>query len=311
MEFEKLNILGKKRIPFLFICDYKAQNLEIIELDKLQDFDVKYNISKSLPTYSTRQNLIKFPISFKDYKKKFDSVIEKIKSGETYLLNLTQSTPIDTKLNLKDIYNISNANYKLYYKNRFVCFSPETFVKIANNKINTFPMKGTIDASITDAKKKILENKKEMAEHVMVVDLLRNDISKVSKNVKVKNFRYVSKIDAGDKKLLQVSSHICGDLQNNWNEKIGDILKLLLPAGSITGTPKKSTMKIIEDVEGYDREFYTGIFGVFDGKSLDSGVMIRFIENKNDNLVYKSGGGITLDSDPKKEYQELIDKIYI
>ena len=85
----------------------------------------------------------------------------------------------------------------------------------------------------------------------------------------------------------------------------------LLPAGSITGTPKKSTVDILKNVENYDRGFYTGIFGIFDGKSLQSFVLIRFIEKIEDELFYKSGGGITLDSDLKLEYEELINKVYL
>ena len=96
------------------------------------------------------------------------------------------------------------------------------------------------------------------------------------------------------------------------NEKIGDILTSILPAGSITGTPKKKTVEILKKIENYDRGFYTGIFGVFDGINLDSSVMIRFIQQEqNGELFYKSGGGITCDSNVNLEYQELIDKIYL
>ncbi len=172
-------------------------------------------------------------------------------------------------------------------------------------------MKGTIDANVVDAKVKILADKKEMAEHIMIVDLLRNDLSIVSKNVRVEEFRYITKISAGDKKLLQVSSHISGNLENNWHETIGDILKKLLPAGSISGTPKKSTLEIIKEIENYERGFYSGVFGVYDGENFDSGVMIRFIENSKDGFIYKSGGGITLDSDVRLEYDELLDKVYL
>jgi para-aminobenzoate synthetase component 1 len=85
----------------------------------------------------------------------------------------------------------------------------------------------------------------------------------------------------------------------------------MLPAGSITGTPKKSSVQIIEEVEQYKRGYYTGIFGIYDGKSLDSAVMIRFIQKEKEDFFYKSGGGITSDSNAHLEYQELIDKIYI
>ena len=85
----------------------------------------------------------------------------------------------------------------------------------------------------------------------------------------------------------------------------------MLPAGSITGAPKQKTVKIIRETEGYDRGYYTGVFGIFDGRDLDSCVLIRFIENIEGQLVYKSGGGITFQSDPWKEYNEMIKKVYV
>jgi para-aminobenzoate synthetase component 1 len=140
---------------------------------------------------------------------------------------------------------------------------------------------------------------------------MRNDLGIVGTDVKVEKFRYVEKIKAGRKELLQVSSKITAKLEETWRDSIGTLLDNLTPAGSVTGTPKKSTVNIINDVENYDRGFYTGIFGLFDGKDLRSGVMIRFIEDQNGILMYKSGGGITIDSDAKSEHEELIDKIYL
>jgi para-aminobenzoate synthetase component 1 len=84
-----------------------------------------------------------------------------------------------------------------------------------------------------------------------------------------------------------------------------------LPAGSISGAPKPKTLEIIKKIEDYERGFYTGICGYFDGNALDTGVMIRFIEQEGDQLFFKSGGGITSFSDAKTEYQEMIDKIYL
>lgn len=311
MTFDCLNFLGAKKKPFLFICDFKAQNLEIICMDKLQESDVEFCIDENYVQKNHNHFLKKTPIEFKEYKYKFDKVIRKIKSGDTYLLNLTQPTLVETALSLKQIYKNANAHYKLRYKDEFVCFSPEKFVQIKDSTIHTYPMKGTIDASIPDAKEKILSDAKEMAEHIMVVDLLRNDLSIVAEKVRVDKFRYIQELNAGDKKLLQVSSHISGHVGENWHERVGDILKALLPAGSISGTPKKSTLEIIQQIESYDRGYFSGVFGVYDGKSLDSGVMIRFIQKTKDGYIYKSGGGITLDSDAKSEYSELIDKIYL
>ncbi|QOY55064.1 aminodeoxychorismate synthase component I [Candidatus Sulfurimonas marisnigri] len=314
MTFDDLNSLGIQREPFLFICDFKAENLKVIRLDELDKYDVEFCIEENYDIKQYNNTIQKYPIGFAEYKRQFDYVQERIKSGNTYLLNLTASTPIKTNLSLKEIFQNANAHYKLRYEdkeNKFVCFSPEKFIQIKDGTIHTYPMKGTIDASVIGAKQKILDNKKEMAEHVMVVDLLRNDLSIVAEDVHVKKFRYVKAIEAGDKKLLHVSSHISGMVSENWHEKIGDILKSLLPAGSISGAPKKSTLEIIKQVENYERGYFSGVFGVYDGESLDSGVMIRFIQKTKDGYIYKSGGGITLDSNAKSEYKELLDKVYL
>jgi para-aminobenzoate synthetase component 1 len=309
--WDKLNRYGKLRKPFLFISDFEAKEMKVIPLDELKNYDIEYSIDENY-TYKKHSHILKkIPISFDTYKSKFEYVQEKIRNGDTYLLNLTSETKIETELSLKEIFKLSNAHYKLRYKDQFVCFSPEKFIQIQNNTINTFPMKGTIDADIPQAESVILANQKEMAEHIMVVDLLRNDLNIVSENVAVKKFRYTTKIDAGDKKLLQVSSHICGELNNDWHGKIGSILNELLPAGSISGTPKKSTLDIIKSIEKYKRRFFSGVFGIYDGDSFDSGVMIRFIEKTDDGMIYKSGGGITLESDAKSEYNEMLDKVYI
>ncbi|MEA3331812.1 MAG: aminodeoxychorismate synthase component I [Campylobacterota bacterium] len=311
MTFSEINRLGRERKPFLFISDFRAQNFRVILLENLNKEDVEFKIDESFVPTEHEHFFKKNPLPFSEYKKKFDYVIERIKAGDTYLLNLTQPTKIETKLTLKEIYSHANAHYKLRYKDEFVCFSPEKFVQIRDGKIHTYPMKGTIDSSFSDAKKRILEDKKEMAEHIMVVDLLRNDLSIMADDVKVERFRYITEIEAGDKKLLQVSSHISGVLNDSWHVELGDILKSLLPAGSISGTPKKSTLEIIENIEGYNRGYFSGVFGIYDGESFDSGVMIRFIEKTEDGYIYKSGGGITLDSNARLEYNELLDKVYL
>jgi len=316
-----------------FLIDFN-KNIYIDEIKNLENIYFSFPSFKKLPKINITKKEIylkKYPISFKSYKKAFNEVIEEIKKGNTYLLNLTFPTKIETNLNLLEIFNIANAPFKLYFKEKFVCFSPERFVKIKNNKIYTYPMKGTIEANIPNAKEKILNNTKEMAEHTMVVDLLRNDLGIIGKNVKVNKFRFIDKIKAGDKELLQVSSEIESKIPNDWQKNWLELILKLLPAGSISGTPKKKTLEIIKKVEGYDRGFYTGIFGITDEKTfLDSAVIIRYIENvelkmengelKNNNsqlstlnyqFIYKSGGGITIDSNVKKEYEELINKVYI
>ena len=124
-------------------------------------------------------------------------------------------------------------------------------------------MKGTIDANLPDAEETILSDEKEMAEHVMIVDLMRNDLGIIGEDVHVEKFRYIDKIRAGEKELLQVSSKITAKLPDDWSDHLGTLLEQILPAGSISGTPKKSTLGIIENVENYERGFYTGVFGIY------------------------------------------------
>ncbi|WNL37267.1 aminodeoxychorismate synthase component I [Aliarcobacter cryaerophilus] len=293
-----------------------SYDLEKIYIEKLQNLsqNIKFEIDSKNKKNIKDYSLKKYPISFDEYKKKFDLIQDEIKNGNSYLLNLTAQTKIDTNLTLDNIYEASSSLLKLRVKFDdldFVCFSPEKFIDIKDNKIYTYPMKGTIDTNLTDAKNILLNNKKELAEHTMVVDLLRNDLGKVANNIKVEEFRKFSKISTKDRELFQTSSIISADLQNNWQEKIGDILSNILPAGSITGTPKKSTIEILKNIENYDRGFYSGIFGIFDGINLQSFVLIRFIENINNELFYKSGGGITSDSIAKEEYEELLNKVYL
>ena len=312
--FNTINTLGASRTPFLFIVSYDktkifAQPLAELDSDifyKLQDWR-NYPVKKREKAFTFSKSPVDFPI----YQKAMEQILEEIRSGNTYLLNLTFETPVKSDFTLKEIFTYARAKFKLYFKDEFICFSPEMFVETEGNTIATYPMKGTIDADLPNAEETILANKKEMAEHTMIVDLMRNDLGIIGTDVKVETFRYVDRIKAGNKELLQVSSKITAALPKNWRDELGTMLEKILPAGSITGTPKKSTMKIIENVENYERGFYTGVFGIFDGESLRSGVMIRFIEKEENTLIYKSGGGITIDSNAGSEYEELTDKVYL
>ena len=310
-----MNTLGLNREPFLFIIDAGLKRFEIHKLN-----DIPEGIKFSTPLISNSSgdqiyfksfSLKKVPVSYERYSEAFSLVMENIRHGNTYLLNLTFPTRIETELSLKEIFRISVAKYKLLYYNDFVVFSPEIFVRIKDGKISSFPMKGTIDASVPSAGEVILNDEKEKAEHNTIIDLIRNDLSIVSNNVKVIRYRYIERIKTPERELLQVSSEITGELSDNYESRLGNIIMEMLPAGSVTGAPKKETIKIIRESEQYDRGWYTGIFGIFDGKQLDSGVMIRFIERDRDGLLYKSGGGITFMSDPEKEYDELIAKVYV
>ena len=313
--FNKLNDLGKKGKAFLFIIDFEGKQPMVYPLDSLPN-DIHFQIhglsSEQEKHHSTdKLSFIKHPVNFDEYKAKFDIVQSHIRNGDTYLINLTQPTQVEMNLDLNSIYYRSLAPYKLFFKDQFVVFSPESFIKIKGNKLFTYPMKGTIDCNIPNAESILLNDPKEISEHNTIVDLMRNDLSMVSRKVRVDRFRYIETLNTHEKNILQTSSQISGILQKDYSDHIGDILSKILPAGSITGAPKEKTVNILLDTEGYQRGYYTGVFGIFDGESLDSAVMIRYVEKNENILTFKSGGGITFSSEVKKEYQELIDKVYV
>lgn len=316
-EFEqKLNNWGQENVPFLFFLDFEMTKPWAMPLAELRATEVLFNFqnisNEPEPANSPKEfDFVSQPLSFEQYERKFDMVREALAYGDSFLTNLTIKTPIKTSLTPEEIYRVSSARYKAYFKDKFVFFSPETFVEIEDNIISTCPMKGTIDAALPDAARLILADRKELAEHVTIVDLLRNDLSLVAEHVRVTDFRYISEVATNRKNLLQVSSRISGQLLPQLHRCFGTVLLKLLPAGSISGAPKPKTLEVIKRAEGEERGYYTGVAGVFDGRKLDTCVMIRFIEIAEKGLFYRSGGGITTQSECASEYQEAIDKIYV
>lgn len=310
-----MNKYGVEREPFMFIIDFDMKSPEIHKLNSvppgIKFFTPLLSNVQAGQIYTKPVSFKKHPVPFSIYSEAFRNVQKNISLGNSYLLNLTFPTLIETEVTLEEIFNASVAKYKLLYYNQFVVFSPEIFVRISDGEIKSFPMKGTIDASVDGAENVILNDEKEMAEHNTIVDLIRNDLSIFADEVRVNRYRYIDEIKTKDTVLLQVSSEISGRLRKGYESHLGEIITGMLPAGSVTGAPKKETVRIIMESETYERGWYTGVFGVFDGKSLDSAVMIRFIEKDSDKFFFKSGGGITYLSDPVKEYEELISKVYV
>ncbi|MEP5612148.1 MAG: aminodeoxychorismate synthase component I [Cyclobacteriaceae bacterium] len=311
-----LNKYGNTKTPFNFYCDFLAERWCIQRIDQAPETAFQLAISEEAKKYqlgvdSQQVLLEKFPIPYQEFKLTFDKILHQINIGNSFLTNLTFQTPIEIDLSLIEIFERSTAKYKLHVPDQFVVFSPETFVRTQDDNIYSYPMKGTIDASLPKAEETILTDPKEIAEHVTIVDLIRNDLSHVADEVSVSRFRYIEEIKTKGKTLLQVSSEVKGKLETGWQKDLGYILCKLLPAGSISGAPKAETLRIITEIEDYDRNFYTGICGQFDGENLDTGVMIRFIKEDHAQFLYCSGGGITAFSDPEKEYQEMINKIYL
>ncbi len=359
---EKMNKFGHEKTPFLFLIDFLGQNGIVCPLDKAEDEVFFFQINESNNSSKNISNQNFYNRNFNDYSENylknlsqkynlktltqkaqnytwktqkpdfqaysnaFNLVQTHLQRGDSYLLNLSAPTLIETDLYFEEIFLLANAKYKILYQDQFMCFSPESFIKInQKNEICTFPMKGTINAQIPNAQQIILDDQKELAEHYTIVDLMRNDLSQIAKKVRVKDFRYIDKIITQHKNLLQVSSHIEGILPKNYRKNLGDMFHKLLPAGSISGAPKPKTLDIIQEAEDffylengkkYQRNFYTGIGGMYDGQCLESCVLIRFLEKEKidfytQNIYFKSGGGITSQSDLLAEYQELCDKVYL
>ena len=353
---DKINRLASQDEPFLFVINYQGDKAFIRQLSDINpkeclfDFEGRGNSSNEMKNNSEKiaeisekiaeEEISKEEISeiswqiapplYEDYERSFGIVKSNIMAGNSYLTNLTCKVPVSCNLSLEDFFHRAKGKYKLMLRrkrnlNPFVCFSPETFVRIKNGRIYSYPMKGTLDASLPDAEKQLMEDRKEAAEHATIVDLIRNDLSRVAENVRVDKYRYIDILHTNKGDILQTSSEISGSLPEDYRNHLGEILDAQLPAGSITGAPKDKTMQIIHEAEGYDRGFYTGIMGIYDQGELNSAVMIRFIEEETSpsktekgknsevsrELYFKAGGGITSKSDCRREYEEVIQKIYL
>jgi para-aminobenzoate synthetase component 1 len=331
MDFvEQLNQWGQEKKSFVFLIDFEQKKPQAWPVDECpDDFQFKFTKASSLKkelqnatiideplaavghknVNSVEHSLItKYPIKTSDYQHKFNQVMDALHKGDSFLMNLTIPTPVQNTVHFQTYFDHAKSKYVVWLKNDFIAFSPETFIQIESGMISTFPMKGTIDASLPNAKELLLNDSKELAEHATIVDLLRNDLSRVASKVRVTNFRYYEEIPTQNGKIGQVSSAIQGELPPDYASRIGSILYDLLPAGSVSGAPKKKTAELIASIEGADRGYYTGIAGYFDGVDLDSCVLIRYL---GADQVYHSGGGITFQSDMASEYQEMINKVYV
>ena len=317
--FRLMDDLGIRGTPFLFVIDYDCARPRVWPLHELPG-GVRFSVSgvcvpnepgalaqaRTAPRSIIRSREF---VPYDRYEERFHRVQTALRAGESYLVNLTFPTRVELSCSLSRVYEAARAPYKLLLPGECVVFSPEAFVRIEPGAISTFPMKGTIDSAVPDAKNLLLADEKEAAEHATVVDLLRNDIGMVAQSVTVPRFRYVDRICLQNRSLFAVSSEIRGELAPGAHRKVGSILRAMLPAGSITGAPKKRTREIISDAELGPRGDYTGVFGVFDGERVESAVMIRFIEQNESGFRFHSGGGVTIYSECRREYEELRQKV--
>ena len=309
----EINRLSAAHIPYFFMINFSSDHAIVLPQSELSKSGISCQID-ALDSNNLIGKQYDFNASFPnygDYQKSFEYVMEEIKMGNTYLINLCSKSRVETDLTIDEIYEYSRAKFKVKVEDRIVVFSPEPFIHIdENGLIHAYPMKGT--RVLGNNEISLHDNNKEMAEHYTVVDLLRNDLGMVCECVDVENFGFIEVLKTDRGEIEQMSSHISGKVKNLYLEKPGNLLDVLLPAGSISGAPKERTLEIIQSAEQIDRGFYTGVFGFGDGRELNAAVSIRFLKKEeNGDLFYYSGGGITANSRVEEEYNELCKKIYL
>ena len=280
-----------------------------------------YSNYKKFEQVETPREVFLFPrpkISFSEYEKGFKQIKEEISCGNTYEVNYTFDFQIDTKYSAQEIYNYfltkQKTPYNAFIKNDYediLSFSPELFFRKTGNTILTKPMKGTIERGLNEIEDKnkidyLYNDIKNRAENVMIVDLLRNDLGRISKTGSVK----VPKLFEIEthKTLHQMTSEVTSTLKDDIT--LYDIFKAIFPCGSITGAPKISTMNIIDNVEVGNRNVYCGAIGFIHKDCCEFSVPIRILQKTKDekSYIYRAGGAVVWDSVVENEWDEAILK---
>lgn len=254
-------------------------------------------------------------------KEQYKNAVSKLKdyivSGDVYIANMTQRFYCHNNEDSFEIYkklrSINKAPFSTFMNFedfQIISSSPERFIQIKNGNVHTRPIKGTRprgknEEEDNENKEALLSSEKDKAELLMVVDLERNDLSKVCKPHSVK----VTELF----KLEEYATvfHLVSTIEGKLKDNISTVrcIKECFPGGSITGTPKIRAMEIIEELEGLKRNIYTGSVGYFDFRgNADFNIVIRTIIKKENKAYFGVGGGITYDSVEEDEYNETLDK---
>ena len=307
-----IEIKKKKRINFYKGIFYKPEtiikirkDIKIISNIKKQKFNYQFNKTQILSPF-------KINISYEKYKKIFELFSKKIRQGETYQIKIC------TKYKNKSLINPINFFWKLMRVNAspesfmikdkdysIVSCSPETLIDKKKNKIITKPIAGTFKKKYSSNKNTALKyfknNEKETKEHNMIVDMERSDLSKICKpgSVKILKKKYVEEY----KHLFHYVTSIGGIL--NKNTKLIDIIKAMMPGGSVIGCPKIRTLELLNNQEKESRNIFTGSFGFIKfNQDMKFNIIIRSILNYKNQSEISAASGVVLDSSPKKEFNE-------
>lgn len=240
-----------------------------------------------------------------------------IKEGDIFQIVLSNRLSAPFEGSLFDTYRvlrtINPSPYMFYFAGTDVEVagaSPETLVKLEDGVLHTFPLAGTRPRGKDDAEDKALEadllqDKKELAEHNMLVDLGRNDLGKISKfgSVQVEKLHSIERYSH----VMHIGSTVRGEIDDKHDAL--DAIEAVLPAGTLSGAPKIRACQLIGDLENNKRGIYGGAIGYIDfSGNMDTCIAIRIAYKKNDKVFVRSGAGIVADSNPEKEYQECINK---
>lgn len=305
------NLQKKIYATALGILKSKEDSISEIKDKILRGHKVKYiDINKSKTEFTSN-------FGKDEYIDTVEKVRQFIRSGDVYITNLTQRFCCETKKEPYDVYKdlryINPAPFAAFMNIEdfsLVSSSPERFLEIRNNIVETRPIKGTRPRGKNkdeDAKNRqeLIDSEKDKSELLMIVDLERNDLSKVCKphSVKVTELFKLEKYST----VFHLVSTVVGELKDQYTAV--DCIKACFPGGSITGAPKVRSMEVIEELEPTRRNIYTGCIGYlgFDGNA-DLNIVIRTILMKNGKAYLGVGGGITWESEKEAEYEETLDK---
>ena len=314
-KIEKLKNEGFYLVGYMrYDLKKEADNMPLIYFEAFRDFEP---FEQKTPDYKIG-TIIEPLISKEEYIEQIEYIKEQIKNGVTYEVNYTYPSVVKTNATELDLYNYLLQNqktpYNAFLQNKYetiLSFSPELFFTLNGRKILTKPMKGTIKRGKNEQEDLELKNFlyndiKNRAENIMIVDLLRNDLGRISKTGTV----HVDKLFDIEqhKTLFQMTSEISSELENDIT--LYDIINAIYPCGSITGAPKISTMRVISETEKFSREVYCGAIGYLHNEEAIFSVPIRILQKKNNDADYKyyAGGAIVWDSVADDEWEETLIK---
>ena len=294
-------------------------NVALKKIDSvISDFNKPLKTAKLHKEHDKEKNLlVKSNFTEEQFKKIVTDAKKQIRAGEIIQVVLSQRFEVDISTNPFNIYRslrALNPSPYMYYLNfngiKIIGSSPELLVRCENGIVETRPIAGTRPRGknpVQDDKlaEELLADPKEKAEHIMLVDLGRNDLGRVCKkgSVHVSEFMSVERYSH----VMHIVSNVKGDLSSGKNDL--DVLQAAFPAGTLSGAPKIRAMEIIEDLEPVTRGPYGGCIGYFSfSGNLDTCITIRTIVVKGNKAYIQAGAGIVADSNPKKEFEETKNK---